>query len=377
MNETKTLSVQPLVQTTENFLTPAECRELIDVAKLNLASSTVIGGLSGTVESSDYRTSENYDLPAEHRLTDKIYTKVSTALDIDQSRFEEIEIIKYQTGEMFKHHTDYFMGATEKKHLERGGQRVGTVIMYLNDVESGGETFFPRLRIVEQPVIGKMMYFKYDYDDDINIKTIHKGMPVESGEKWIATVWIRRYPRTEIQDNVEVSANPVINDVEYELACRVPDDARMLQLTLPGNYVFDSAVMVKITPELDSALLLYLVSALNFHQPIPYFILPIIVGNYSVEAMLTMYSTINTIRARISSEYILSTERYETGDLVNIFISKNEDRFYKFNYIFVGDFSATDIPDFLISPFSNLTQEHIAWAINKLKIGISLIRLNS
>ena len=65
--------------------------------------------------------------------------------------------------------------------------------MYLNDVEEGGETFFPKLNLSVHPRKGMAVYFEYFYQDQsLNELTLHGGAPVTKGEKWIATQWVRR-----------------------------------------------------------------------------------------------------------------------------------------------------------------------------------------
>lgn len=370
MNDTKTLATIPLLQTTENFLTLSECQQLIDVAKLNLKTSSVINGHNGLEEISNYRTSSNYRLPSNHELTSIIYDKISSTIGIDSDKFENIEIIKYESGELFDVHVDYFMSNTEKKHFLRGGQRIGTVILYLNEVESGGETFFPRLRIVETPKTGKMAYFKYDYDDDVNTKTHHKAMPILSGKKWIATVWIREFARTKLCDNVVVFKNSIINDTIYELECSVPLDFKTMTVTLLGNFFQENTIIVHMTPDKSSWLLLYLLTSLNLYQSTPYFILPIIVGNYHDKDSELIFKFVNNVREKTSSEYLLNPEIYYDEKLIDIFMNKCKDIFYKFSYLFTSDINniSDGISEFIIRPFENLDSIHLEFAIRELDL---------
>jgi hypothetical protein len=275
------------------------------------------------------------------------------------------------------------MPNTEKKHYEKGGQRVGTVILYLNDVESGGETFFPRLRIVEQAKTGKMLYFKYDYDAGVNMKTTHKGMPVEKGEKWIATIWIRQFPRTQIFDNYKVEELTPVNDTEYELECVTSSDTRMLSVKLLANCNSENAIIVDLTTELSSILLLYLLSSLNAHQNIPYFILPVITDNYTPNQIDLISNMMYSFNNLMSDEYILNTELYTKQDskiknLIELINNKLQDKFYTFSNIFMSD--TNRITDFmkdsesvkyanlLVYPFLDLDESHLLYAINELKI---------
>lgn len=382
MNKTKNIMNEPLFQTTENFLTADECHELIEIAKLNLRESTTINGNTGLVQINDYRTSESYHISSDHVLTHKIHAKISIALGIDSAHFERIEIIKYKVGDMFDTHLDYFTSTTGKSQCINGGQRVGTVILYLNDVVNGGETFFPRLRIVEKSKIGKMVYFKYDYDETINIKTYHKGMPVDSGEKWIATVWIRQSPRTEIFENYKIEDSNMVNDTEFELDCIASTDIRQLSVMLSANSIPENVIIVDVTTNLKSILLLYLLLVLNNHQNMPYFILPVITDNYLPEDINLTSNIVDSVNKSIPSEYMLATEIYtlhesKIKNLIEFANNKSQDRFYKFSQIFIGDTQDTmDLANnpllrdtaLLIQPFMDLEETHLQYAIKELNL---------
>ena len=369
MNRTKTIIETPLFQVTENFLTPDECRSLIKSAELNLKNSSVFLGSTGKREVSSIRTSNDYGLPLDHELTKVVFDKVSNILGIEKSRFEAVSIIRYQAGELFEIHSDYFNSKVDREVFHKGGQRVGTALIYLNEPVAGGETFFPRVGLVEKPKTGKMLYFQYDYGDDINSKTVHKGMPVEQGEKWVATVWIRQYPRTLLVDDVKLSDLPTISDIEYELPCGTLD-SEALKLTLPGNSIYENTIIVPVSTDLRSVLLLYLLSALNSHQYIPYFILPIVVGNRSPEEIGLISKIVNRIKERTYSEFIKDPEIYKNGETISeVFLKKSSDRFYKYSYIFSNFLTdLKNIEDCVINPFSNLEKHHIDSAANELDI---------
>jgi prolyl 4-hydroxylase len=74
--------------------------------------------------------------------------------------------------------------------VARGGQRVGTVVMYLNSPEKGGGTIFPDVGLEVAPVRGNAVFFSYDRPHP-STKTLHGGAPVLAGEKWVATKWLR------------------------------------------------------------------------------------------------------------------------------------------------------------------------------------------
>ena len=79
-------------------------------------------------------------------------------------------------------------------HIGNWGQRVATLILYLNEPEEGGETIFPELNLKIRPVKGHAVYFSYFHRGQVDPKTLHGGAPVIKGEKWIATRWVREKP---------------------------------------------------------------------------------------------------------------------------------------------------------------------------------------
>ena len=74
--------------------------------------------------------------------------------------------------------------------VRRGGQRVGTLVMYLNTPEKGGGTIFPDVQVEVAPQRGNAVFFSYERPDP-STRTLHGGAPVIAGDKWIATKWLR------------------------------------------------------------------------------------------------------------------------------------------------------------------------------------------
>ena len=102
-------------------------------------------------------------------------------------------VLRYRPGAEYKPHHDYFDPAQPGMAavLKRGGQRVGTLVMYLNTPQQGGATVFPDAGLEVAPVRGSAVFFSYDRPHAIT-KTLHGGAPVLAGEKWVATKWLRQ-----------------------------------------------------------------------------------------------------------------------------------------------------------------------------------------
>ena len=102
-------------------------------------------------------------------------------------------MLHYNSTQEFQKHHDYFdpAQAGTPRILQRGGQRVGTLVMYLNTPEGGGGTTFPDVGLEVAPVRGNAVFFSYDRAHP-NTRTLHGGAPVVAGEKWVATKWLRQ-----------------------------------------------------------------------------------------------------------------------------------------------------------------------------------------
>jgi prolyl 4-hydroxylase len=103
-----------------------------------------------------------------------------------------LQVLHYTKCTEYKPHYDYFdpEAPGTPTILRRGGQRVGTIIMYLHEPEKGGGTSFPDVHMEVAPKRGNAVFFSYDRPHP-STKSLHGGAPVLAGEKWIATKWLR------------------------------------------------------------------------------------------------------------------------------------------------------------------------------------------
>jgi prolyl 4-hydroxylase len=133
--------------------------------------------------------------PGENDLIQKIEKRISEATGCPLENGESLQVLNYQIGGEYKPHFDYFAPEDEgsKIHVMRGGQRVSTLVIYLNDVEAGGATIFPEVGLSVIPKKGSAVYFEYCNSlNQLDRLSLHGGAPVLKGEKWIATKWVRQ-----------------------------------------------------------------------------------------------------------------------------------------------------------------------------------------
>ncbi|KAF1009378.1 MAG: hypothetical protein GAK28_00015 [Luteibacter sp.] len=186
---------QPVVAVLDGVLSIEECDAFRDMAAARLKRSMVVGGQQGGTVVMDIRTSDGaYFQRGENELVARLDARISRIMRWPEERGEGLQVMRYGVGGEYQPHFDYFdpNEAGGIACMREGGQRVATLIMYLNDVEGGGETIFPRVDFSYVPRKGQGLYFEYaSADGRLDPMTLHGGAPVTCGEKWIVTKWMR------------------------------------------------------------------------------------------------------------------------------------------------------------------------------------------
>ena len=176
-----------------NLLSADECAELIELARVRLARSQTVETRSGATEVNDARTSDGmFFEPGEFPVCARFEARVAALLGWPLENGEGLQILRYGPGAEYKPHYDWFDPAEPGTPLilERGGQRVGSLVCYLNTPEAGGATVFPDIGLEVAPVRGNAVFFSYDRPHPAT-RSLHGGAPVTAGEKWVATKWLR------------------------------------------------------------------------------------------------------------------------------------------------------------------------------------------
>ena len=183
----------PRVLVFGGLLSDAECEGLMALAGPRLLRSETVDNHTGGSEVNAARTSEGMFFErGEAALIKTIEARIAELLRWPLENGEGLQVLRYRPGAEYKPHHDYFdpAHAGTPRILERGGQRVGTVVMYLNTPISGGATTFPDVGLEVAPVRGNAVYFSYDRAH-ASTQTLHGGAAVSAGEKWVATKWLR------------------------------------------------------------------------------------------------------------------------------------------------------------------------------------------
>lgn len=176
-----------------NFLTPDLCDQLIAQIDTQRRPSTV----SDPNGDASFRTSETCDFLPGNPLGAIVDAALCDLMAIDPVYGEPLQGQRYAVGQQFKLHTDYFepLGIDYEKFCSIAGQRTWTAMIYLNEPGAGGATRFKAIDKIVQPETGKLLMWNNRLDDgQPNPQTIHQGMKVRAGTKYILTKWFRERP---------------------------------------------------------------------------------------------------------------------------------------------------------------------------------------
>lgn len=177
--------------TLPDFLSAQRCRELIAQVEAQATPSTLFadGG----------RSTENVRTSSTHYFRDdpmaaKLGAEIDALLGLSRSHAEPMQGQRYRPGEEYRHHRDHFRLERDhwQRERQRGGQRTWTAMLYLNRVESGGATEFPKLGLAFKPETGTLLAWNnMDRRGKPNPATLHAGTSVGSGTKYVITQWYR------------------------------------------------------------------------------------------------------------------------------------------------------------------------------------------
>jgi prolyl 4-hydroxylase len=203
----------PEIVVFSNFLSDEECDGLIEIATARLTDSQVISHEDGTSVFHEHRTSKNaFFRRGESQLIEKIEARISKLLNIPVINGEGLQVLNYGVGKEYKPHYDFFDSNTGSGvHIRNGGQRVGTFLMYLNEVEEGGSTSFPELEMNVYPQKGNALFFSYTNNQyQCDDRSLHAGDPVIVGSKWLATKWLREHEFKQPEVTPAPMSNPYV-----------------------------------------------------------------------------------------------------------------------------------------------------------------------
>lgn len=186
----------------DNVFSLLECNTIINLSKNYLIKSTVMGNKINNVRTSHqtWLSDTDYNVKKFNIKLNELINKYSNT-KLYYENTEKLQVVCYKTGQEYKPHYDVcnpFDNINEdktecKKDLKNiGSLRYATILVYLNDNFTGGETFFPNLNVKIKPKMGKVLiFYSLDSKKNTNLDSLHGGLPVKSGIKWICNKWYR------------------------------------------------------------------------------------------------------------------------------------------------------------------------------------------
>ena len=173
-----------------NAITSEQSKELIEIAEKNLIEMSTLGQ-----QIDGYRTAQGTWISNDLELSNYIKSMISVHTNLPIENMENLHIVKYEVGGEYKEHHDFFFPNEdyyESACTNRGGQRLKSALIYLNDNFEGGETHFPKLNKTVKPKLNKMVIWdNINEDGSLNYDSLHAGLPVKLGVKYICIIWIR------------------------------------------------------------------------------------------------------------------------------------------------------------------------------------------
>jgi prolyl 4-hydroxylase len=183
----------PTLRVLDGILSEQECGDLIELARPRLQRTLTVD-TDGRYQVDQRRTSEGtFFAIDELPLIGLIEQRLSRLLEVPVNHGEGLQILHYLPGQQYEPHYDWFDPELPSfgPMTKFGGQRIASVVMYLNTPEQGGGTAFPAVGLTITARRGSAVYFAYEGGDRTSL---HAGLPVTRGEKWIATKWLRERP---------------------------------------------------------------------------------------------------------------------------------------------------------------------------------------
>ena len=187
---------RPMLAVRNSVFSADECEEVIALARGRLRPSTLVDPRTGRDVVSGLRSSLGmFFRPAETPLIARLDRRIAEIMNLPVSHGEGLQILHYPEGAGSAPHYDFLVPSNpaNQASIARSGQRVSTLVTYLNDVPAGGETVFPAAGWAVSPQRGNAVYFEHaNSHGELDHASLHASSAVTRGEKWVATKWMRQ-----------------------------------------------------------------------------------------------------------------------------------------------------------------------------------------
>ena len=176
--------------TVDNLVTPEEAEHIIETAKSRFNNSTIVSGKDESI-----RKSETAWLKKSEPVIKDIFERLSKQFKFNLKNVEDLQVVRYTPGGFYNEHHDSCCDDNEhcRDFAKKSGQRVLTILMYLNDDFEDGYTHFPNLDLqLKAEKYGGIIFYPLELGGSrCHPNSLHKGTPVTSGTKYICNIWVR------------------------------------------------------------------------------------------------------------------------------------------------------------------------------------------
>lgn len=176
--------------TVENLVTPEEVEYIIETAKTRFSNSTIVSGKDESI-----RKSETAWLRKSEPVIKDIFERLSKQFKFNLKNVEDLQVVRYTPGGYYNEHHDSCCDDNDhcRDFAKKSGQRVLTILMYLNDEFEDGYTHFPNLSLqLKANKYGGIVFYPLELGGSrCHPNSLHKGTPVTSGTKYICNIWVR------------------------------------------------------------------------------------------------------------------------------------------------------------------------------------------
>lgn len=190
--ETGVLCEAPRIEVIDDFASAEECAHIIDLARGDMGNASIINADGESVENNLRRTANiGWVYTDQTKIVRAMVQRAAEAAGMPAKNCERIQVVHYEAGGKYTPHLDTYKPDPTNAHYRMAGQRLKTGLLYLHEPGKGGSTSFPKAKAKVKPKVGRLALFDLVEPGtaEPDLKSVHAGTPVWSGEKWVCNFW--------------------------------------------------------------------------------------------------------------------------------------------------------------------------------------------
>ena len=189
---------RPTIDSFKGLIPVEICHHLIGISAPGLQKASIFNAETGAPEADPQKDCmQRIFIPVEMDLiSHALSVRMAACAGMPIEHGEYLQVLFYSPGEVFVPHLDGFEGTPEtNSDLMRGGQRVRSVLLYLNDDYEGGETHFCVMNEKIKGSEGEAIVIHNTLEDGtLDDQSVYEAFPTTDGGKWTASLYLRESP---------------------------------------------------------------------------------------------------------------------------------------------------------------------------------------